>query len=301
MAEKKDIDFSYTTMDKIWRLSIGEMADFTGARYDGDFSMRLEDAQLKKHQFISDNLHITNESRVLDMGCGWGPFLNHLSQIGAKGIGVTLSQGQYAACRKNGFDVYIKDCRSITPDDFGSFDAVASVGAFEHFCSVEDFQHGKQDDVYQHLFKTISDLLPIGGRCFIQTMAFGDDMIPFEAIDINADKDSNAYLMALIVNEFPGSWLPYGHDHVVRSAEPHFKLVHSHSGKDDYIETIKVWRKKLKSFGIQKYMAYLSLAPRLLYDVRMRNRYQNLKIAPIKVAFERGIWDHFRYVFEKVS
>jgi cyclopropane-fatty-acyl-phospholipid synthase len=132
-------------------------------------------------------------------------------------------------------------------------------------------------------------------------MAFGDDMIPFEEIDINADKDSNAYLMALIVNEFPGSWLPYGHDHVVRSAEPHFKLVHSHSGKDDYIETIKVWRKKLKSFGIQKYMAYLSLAPRLLYDVRMRNRYQNLKIAPIKVAFERGIWDHFRYVFEKVS
>jgi cyclopropane-fatty-acyl-phospholipid synthase len=45
MATKSEIDFSYTTMDKIWRLSVGEMADFTGARYDGDFTMNLEDAK----------------------------------------------------------------------------------------------------------------------------------------------------------------------------------------------------------------------------------------------------------------
>lgn len=301
MATKKDIDFSYTTMDKIWRLSVGEMADFTGAKYDGDFSMSLEEAQLKKHKFISENLNITTGDRVLDVGCGWGPFLNYLREIGVKGVGVTLSQGQYAACRRNGFEVYIKDCRSISPDDYGSFKAVASVGAFEHFCSVEDYKAGKQDAVYRHIFKTISDLLPEGGRCFIQTMIFEDGMIPLENIDINAAKDSNEYLMALTVNEFPGSWLPYGHDHVIRSAEPHFKLVNSHSGKDDYIETIKVWRKRLKSFGIKKYLAYLSLAPRLLYDASMRNRLQNLKIAPIRVAFERGIWDHYRYVFEKIS
>ena len=301
MAEKNDIDFSYTTMDKIWRLSVGEMADFTGAKYDGDFSLPLEDAQNKKHQFISENLRIGKGTRVLDMGCGWGPFLNHLRKIEADGVGVTLSQGQYAACRRNGFEVHIKDCRTITPDDFGTFEAVVSVGAFEHFCSIEEYQAGKQDEVYQQIFKTISDLLPIGARCFIQTMVFGDRMIPLEDVNINADKDSNEYLVALIVNEFPGSWIPYGHDHVVRSAAPHFKLVNSHSGKDDYIETIKVWRKRLKSFDFQKYMAYLSLAPRLLVDTRMRNRYRNLKIAPIKVAFERGIWDHFRYVFEKVA
>ena len=87
MAEKNDIDFSYTTMDKIWRLSVGEMADFTGAKYDGDFSLPLEDAQNKKHQFISENLRIGKGTRVLDMGCGWGPFLNHLRKIDAHGVG----------------------------------------------------------------------------------------------------------------------------------------------------------------------------------------------------------------------
>jgi cyclopropane-fatty-acyl-phospholipid synthase len=300
MATQTDIDYSYTTMDKIWRLSVGEMADFTGAKYDGDFSMPLEDAQRRKHQFIAEQLHIKAGSRVLDMGCGWGPFLNYLRQIQAKGIGLTLSQGQYAACKNYGFEVYIKDCRTVTPADYGTFDAVVSVGAFEHFCSIEEYKAGKQDEIYRNLFKTISGLLPPGGRCFIQTMVFGKGMIALEDFDIHADKNSNEYLMALITNEFPGSWLPYGQEQIIQNAAPYFKLVTSHSGRLDYIETIKVWRQRLKSFGWQKYLAYLSLAPSLVYDEKMRNRLHNLKIAPIRVAFEREIWDHFRLVFEKV-
>ncbi|MEX0967171.1 MAG: class I SAM-dependent methyltransferase [Bacteroidia bacterium] len=300
MASKADIDYSYSTMDKIWRLSIGEMADFTGAKYDGDFSLSLEEAQERKHRFIAEQLNITAGSRVLDIGCGWGPFLNYLRKIKAEGIGLTLSEAQHAACRQQGFEVYIQDCRTITSQDFGTFDAVASIGSFEHFCSVEDYKEGRQDQVYQDFFKTVSDLLPIGGRCFVQTMVFGKGMISLDEFDINADKNSKEYLMALIMNEFPGSWLPYGIEHIIRSAQPCFKLVTSHSGREDYIETIKVWRQRLKSFGWKKYQAYLSLVPQFLTDAKMRNRLENLKIAPIRVAFERGIWDHHRIVFEKV-
>lgn len=300
MANQKDIEYSYTTMDNIWRMSMGEMADFTGAKYDGDFSLSLEEAQRRKHQFITENLKIKAGSRVLDMGCGWGPFLNYLRQVNAKGIGLTLSQAQYEACRRHGFEVHIKDCRTVTPVDYGSFDAVASVGAFEHFCSIEEYKAGRQDEVYKAFFKTVSDLLPEGGRCFIQTMVFGDKSIEPEAINVHADKDSNEYLMALITNEFPGSWLPYGKEQIIKNAAPYFKLVTEHSGRLDYIETIKVWRRRLKSFGVKKYLAYLSLAPRLFYDPTMRKRLENLKIAPIRVAFERNIWDHHRLVFEKV-
>jgi cyclopropane-fatty-acyl-phospholipid synthase len=300
MATKNEIDYSYTTMDKIWRLSVGEMADFTGARYNGDFSLSLEDAQKKKHEFITEHLNIKKDSKVLDIGCGWGPVLNYLSKINAKGTGITLSQGQYAACKRNGFDVHIKNYRELTPTTFGTFDAVVSVGAFEHFCSVEEYKAGKQDDVYQKFFKKVSDLLPVGGRCFIQTMVFENGMIPLEAFSILAPKDSNEYLMALVMNEFPGSWLPYGKEQIIKNAEPYFKLVTEHSGKLDYIETIKVWRKRLKQFGLKKYLAYLSLFPRFLADKSMRDRLDNLKIAPIKVAFERGIWDHHRLVFEKI-
>lgn len=301
MATNQEIDFSYSTMDKIWRLSVGEMADFTGAKYDGDFSMSLEQAQQRKHEWIIDQLNIKSADKVLDIGCGWGPVLNYLRNIGAKGTGITLSQGQHAACVAKGFDAHLLNYRELTPDKFGKFDAVVSVGAFEHFCSVEEYKAGKQDQVYQDFFKIVSDLLPVGGRCFIQTMVFSDGMIPLENFNINAPKESNEYLMALIMNEFPGSWLPYGKEQIIKNASPHFKLVTEHSGKNDYIETIKVWRKMLKSFGGKKYLAYLSLLPRFLTDTAMRRRLDNLKIAPIRVAFERGIWDHHRIIFEKVA
>ena len=80
MADRNDIDDSYTTMDNIWRKSIGEMADFTGAKYDGDFSLSLEEAQRRKHEFIAQHLNIKAGSKVLDMGCGAG----HASFVAAQ-------------------------------------------------------------------------------------------------------------------------------------------------------------------------------------------------------------------------
>ncbi|HUM46635.1 MAG TPA: class I SAM-dependent methyltransferase, partial [Chitinophagales bacterium] len=78
MADKKDLDFTYTTIDKIFRLSVGETGDYSGAKYDGDFSMTLEAAQKAKHKFIADSLNIGKGSKVLDMACGWGPFSSYI-------------------------------------------------------------------------------------------------------------------------------------------------------------------------------------------------------------------------------
>jgi len=301
MATKQEIDYTYSTMDKIWRWSIGETADFTGAKYDGDFSLSLEEAQRKKHKFIAENLEIKAGNKILDIGSGWGPFLKYSQELDAKGTGITLSEGQYKACKRNGFDVHICNYRDLTPNTYGRFDAIVSVGAFEHFCSVDDYRAGKQDEVYKNFFKIASSLIGVGNKCFIQTMVFDKGMIGLDSADIKAPKSSNEYLLALIMNEYPGSWIPYGKEQIIKNAAPYFKLVTEHSGKLDYIETIKIWRRKLKAFGWKKYWAYLQLAPRLLTEPSMRERLNNLKIAPIKVAFERGIWEHHRLVFEKIS
>jgi hypothetical protein len=39
MADRADIEFTYSLTDRIFRLSLGELADFSGAKYDGDFSL----------------------------------------------------------------------------------------------------------------------------------------------------------------------------------------------------------------------------------------------------------------------
>jgi len=95
MADKKDMDFTYTTIDKIFRLSMGETGDYSGAKYDGDFSLTLEEAQRRKHQFIADSLNIHKESKVLDMACGWGPFLKYLvRERGVHGVGRAAAEAR---------------------------------------------------------------------------------------------------------------------------------------------------------------------------------------------------------------
>ena len=299
MADKKDIDFTYTVIDKIFRLGIGEMGDFSGARYNGDFSLTLEEAQKAKHQFMCEQLNIGNGTRVLDMGCGWGPFLRYIREKGANGIGLTLSDGQYEACRKNGLDVHIKDVRTVTPVDFGTFDAIVSVGAFEHFCSLEEFMEGKQEKIYRDFFETVYHLLPVGGRFYLQTMTFGKNMVDVKDMDMNADKDSNVYITALVAKYFPGSWLPYGSEMIVRNAEPFFKLVNISSGRLDYIETTNQWRKRIWKFSVKKYLLFLRLLPEVFFNKEFRLKLEVLRSAANKKCFEREIMDHFRIVFEK--
>lgn len=300
MAEKSDLDFTYTTIDEIFRLSIGETGDFSGAKYDGDFTLSLEEAQEAKHRFIAESLGIKKGSRVIDLGCGWGPLTRYFTEMGADCIGITLSEGQARACRRNGLNVYVKDCRIIHPDDFGIFDAVSSVGAFEHFCSVREWRAGKQEQVYRNFFRSVYDILPDGGRFFLQTMVFGKNMIPYEKFDINAPRGSSAHVCALMEKQFPGSWLPYGSEMVTNTAAPWFKLVSKSSGRLDYIETITQWRKRFRKFHPQKYWKYLMLVPSYLRDPEFRHRVEVFRISPNKICFEREIMDHYRFVFEKV-
>jgi cyclopropane-fatty-acyl-phospholipid synthase len=301
MAEQKDLDFTYTTIDEIFRLSMGETGDYSGAKYDGDFSMSLEEAQKAKHKFIADSLNIIKGSNVLDMACGWAPFIQYIvKERGADAIGLTLSQGQADACQKNGYDVKVKDCRYIQPADFGTFDAITCIGGLEHFCSVEEWQAGKQKQVYSDFFKTLYDLLPVGGRFYMQTMVFGKNMIEFEELDVNAEKGSTAYIMALMVKQFPGSWLPYGPEMVIECATPGFKLISQSSGRLDYIETIAQWRKTHPPPPPPPHWLYLSLIPRYFTDKEFRHLVAVFKVSPNRVCFETEVMEHYRLVFEKV-
>ncbi len=298
MATQRDMEFAYSLMDRMFRLSFGECADFSGAKYDGDFSLTLEQAQRRKHDFVGQQLGIRRGSRVLDLGCGWGPMLNYFRELGAHGIGVTLSSAQAAACRKNGLEVHVMDARAITPETLGRFDAVVSLGAWEHFCSPDEYRAGRQEQIYRDLFREVADLLPPKGRFFLQTMVFGKNMIPPEKIDLNAPRDSDAYHLALMMKRFPGSWLPFGHEQLVRTAAPTFRLVTMSSGRLDYIETIRQWRMRFAAPSFRKTLLKLSLLPRYLLSANFRLAFVS-GVSANTVCFERELLDHYRTVFEK--
>lgn len=298
--KKKEMDFTYSNIDKFIRTSLGENAHFSNAMYNGDFSLSLDEAQKRKEDFVIDQLGIKSGSKVLDLGCGWGGWLKYIKDtVGANGIGVNLSDAQTAACIETGLEVYLKDARYIKPEDFGLFDAVTSFGSFEHVASVKDYLNGKQDEVYDDFFKHIYNLLPKGGRFYMQSMVFGKNMIPFEEIDINAPKGSDSYIMALLLKHNPDSWIPYGHEHILRIAEPYFKKVFYSDGRLDYINTNREWTKLFYKFNLKKYLWFASLVPKLITDKEFRHQLSVLRVRPNRVCFEREIMGHSRLVFEK--
>jgi len=300
MASRADIEFTYTTIDRIFRLSLGELADFSGAKYDGDFSLTLEQAQRRKHEYIAEQIGIEPGRRLLDLGCGWGALLNFARGRGADGVGVALSSAQVASCRRNGLDVHLKDARQVDRDTYGPFDAVASLGAWEHFCSPDDFRAGRQEDAYRSIFANAASVLPDGGRFYLQTMVFGRNMIPPEQVSEHAPRDSDAFILFLLGCQFPGSWLPSGHDQLVRCAQPHFRLVESSSGRLDYIETITQWNRRVGAPSLRKNLFKLRLLPRWLSSPTFRHAFTS-GVSANKVCFERELLDHHRIVFEKTA
>jgi cyclopropane-fatty-acyl-phospholipid synthase len=303
MASRSDLDFTYSLTDRVIRLSLGELPDFSGAKFDGDFSLSLEQAQRNKHEYVGDQIGIGPGRRVLDLGCGWGPLLAFVRERAGVGVGLTLSTAQLAACRRHGLDVHLQDARAVDRDRFGGFDAAASLGAFEHFCSPEDYEAGRQEEIYRDFFARVASLLPDRGRFYLQTMVFGRNMIPADQLDLAAlravpPRDSDAWYIALLGRQFPGSWLPSGQEQVIRCAQPHFRPVASSSGRLDYIETISRWNARIGARSLRKALLKLQLLPRWLTSSDFRLAFTS-GVSANQVCFERELLDHHRLVFEK--
>jgi cyclopropane-fatty-acyl-phospholipid synthase len=199
--------------------------------------------------------------------------------------------------------VYLRDARELDRDSFGPFDAVASLGAFEHFCSPQDYRAGRQEIVYRELFARIAGVLPPRGRLYLQTTVFGRNMIPAHEIDIDAlmgtpPRDSDAWYLALMGRQFPGSWLPFGQEQIIRCAEPQFHLVSSSNGRLDYIETIRQWNARIGASTMRKKWLKLALVPRWLTSSDFRLAFTS-GVSANMVCFERELLDHYRLVFEK--
>jgi cyclopropane-fatty-acyl-phospholipid synthase len=93
-----------------------------------------------------------------------------------------------------------------------------------------------------------------------------------------------------------GPWLPHGQEQTIRSAEPHFRLLSSMSGRLDYIETIGQWNRRIGAPSLRKTLFKLQLLPRWLTSSDFRLAFTS-GMSANKVCFERELLEHYRLVF----
>ena len=179
----------------------------------------LDAAQEAKLDLVCRKIGLRSGDRVLDIGCGWGGFLQFAAErYGARGLGVTVSREQVelARVRTAGLPVEIRlqDYRTLAEPE--PFDHVVSLGMFEHV------------GVRSHpvFMRVVHRLLKDDGLFLLHTIG-GDRSV----------RTSDPWIGKYI---FPGSLLP-SISQIGRAIETRFVMEDWHNFSADYERTLLAW------------------------------------------------------------
>ena len=142
-------------------------------------------------------------------------------------------------------------------------------------------------------------MLPAGGRLYLQTMVFGRNMIPVEEVDIDAPRDSDAWHLALMERQFPGSCLPFGPEQIVAAAAPQLpRSWRATAAGSTTSRRSASGAGGSRSASPRKTLIKLRLVPRWLTSADFRLAFTS-GVSANSVCFERELLDHYRLVFER--
>lgn len=154
-----------------YKIMLGDSMAHSSALYEGE-NRTLEQAQEAKYARILN--HLGSTKRILEIGCGWGDFMQFAAQKNYNVRGLTLSRTQ-AAFITNHFpkaEVAFQDYR----EEREVFDAIVSIEMFEtigeHFWPI--------------YFISLKRLLKKGGKAMMQTVFTADDFFPNGALPTQA-------------------------------------------------------------------------------------------------------------------
>ena len=135
------VRFHYDVGEDFYRLWLDRRLTYSCAYFErpDDPAADLDAAQEAKLDLICRKLQLGPGQRLLDIGCGWGSLIIYAAEhFGVDAVGVTLSERQASEANRRAqgaglaerVRAEVRDYRDL--GSLGTFDAVASVGMFEH-------------------------------------------------------------------------------------------------------------------------------------------------------------------------
>lgn len=258
MATKADIAYHYDVDNRFFGLFLDRPhRAYSCAVWNGVSS--LEEAQQQKLARLSHFAGIEPGCSVLDVGCGWGGMLKYaLDYAGAAtATGITLSEDQFRFVldwKHAQIDVRLSSWKDFTP--VVPVDALVSIGAFEHFASLEDRDAGRHRQVYSEFFEWCRSASTDRARLGLQTIV--TLRMPQNLREVRDTR----YLLERV---FPGSALPCIGD-IQAGIQDRYEIIEAKQIGLDYARTLVEWRSRLTrhrseiegTYGAELYSHYES-------------------------------------------
>ena len=133
---KKNVAHHYDLKEDLYRLFLDKDMQYSCGYYH-NANIGLDQAQIDKKNHIITKLQISEDMKVLDIGCGWGGMAIEIAkQTGAYVKGITLSENQLATASKRAQEEGLSEKVTFKLQDYRdekeNYDRIVSVGMFEH-------------------------------------------------------------------------------------------------------------------------------------------------------------------------
>lgn len=271
-ASPEAIMSHYDMGNDFFRLVLDPEMIYSCALFKGD-----DDLATAQHHKLDHHIEASgaaNTGRVLDVGCGWGAMLRRLVDHAGVGhaVGLTLSAAQARWIREGNnpkIEVLEQDWRDHRPER--RYDAIISVGAFEHFVQ-KGLDPRVKLNAYREFFAYCDKVLAIGGRLSLQTIAYSE----------------RTRVQPLLDKTFPDSDLPLEWEPIA-AAEGTFSLIAARNDADHYYRTLVLWEQNL--------LANYDKAVALVGKERTDDFRRYLRMSA--AGFRAGMVSLMRYSFRK--
>ncbi len=227
---KKNISYHYDLGNNFYEKWLDQTMTYSSAIFDQK-NTKLSDAQLNKYKKIADSLCLNENSKTLEIGCGWGGFSSYVAKnYKCKVDAITISKEQYdytaSKIQKEGLAekvaVHFKDYREIST----KYSNIASIEMFEAV--------GKK--YWNNYFNIIENTLAESGRAALQI------------ITINEDRANNYQSKPDFIQQyiFPGGMLPTKKQLEESAVEVGLKCLEVLSFGRSYAKTLSIWNSQFQ-------------------------------------------------------
>jgi len=211
--------------------------------YDGDLTKNHHQAQIDKWEFMVKQLDLRAGDRLIDIGCGYGDWLNYAREKGIEVVGINISPEQTNFARGQ-YDLDVICCnwkdilseRRLRKKLFGRFDAVTFMDTIEHFVHYTEGWTAEVDKTYRNVFCLADRLLKPEtrtGNVFISCLHLNPNVVENTKFAMLKTNLKIVFSTLLMIRSHSGCY-PFGDDGLTKHCAPHFTEVSRWDKTEDY-------------------------------------------------------------------